>query len=126
ALNNHKKGYNCAQSVLCAFTDLIGYDEDGLFKLSEAFGGGIGGTGNICGAVSAIVMIAGITKSAGVSVLPVTNKKNSYETAAMLMEKFNNMNKSLICSEIKNKGLRSCDGCIEDAVRILEKYFETI
>ena len=28
AVENHKKGYNCAQAVACVFADKLGYSED--------------------------------------------------------------------------------------------------
>jgi len=122
AIENHKKGYNCAQAVLCAFCDKTDFTEDQLFKISEAFGGGMGGTQGVCGAVSAMVFLAGIEKSIGVENIPNTNKANSYKFARELMGEFYNKNKSIMCSELKGENLRSCDGCIEDAVKILEKY----
>ena len=122
AVQNHKKGYNCAQAVACAFADKLGYSEDEIFRLTEAFGGGMGGTQGVCGAVSGMVFVAGAVKSFGVDKLPETNKKESYNFAKELMKKFENEIGSIICGEIKGNGLRSCDGCIEDAVRILEEY----
>lgn len=121
AVENHKKGYNCAQAVLCAFSDKLGVSEDELFRISEAFGGGMGGTQNICGAVSGMVVVAGMTNSIGIERLPETNKKESYRFAAKLMKCFEERVGSAICREIKGKCLRSCDGCIEEAVKILEE-----
>ena len=122
AVQNHQKGYNCAQAVICAFADKTNLPEDELFKLSEAFGGGMGGTKGVCGAVSAMVFLAGYLNSAGIDALPETNKRKSYEFAAKLIEEFENENQSILCSRLKGEGLRSCNGCIEDAVLILEKY----
>lgn len=121
AIENHKKGYNCAQAVLCAFSDKIGMNEDELFRLSEAFGGGMGGTQGVCGAVSAMVFVVGALKSKGVDMLPDTNKKESYAFAAKLMKEFEDRVASSVCKEIKEKNLISCDGCIEEAVKILEE-----
>ena len=42
-LENHRKGYNCAQSVACAYCDLVGLDEQSVFRATEAFGLGMGG-----------------------------------------------------------------------------------
>ena len=39
ALENHSKGYNCCQSVACAYCDLVGIKEEDMFKIGEAFGG---------------------------------------------------------------------------------------
>lgn len=123
ALENHHKGYNCAQAVLCAFADKTDYTEDQLFRLSEGFGFGMGTQGT-CGAVSAMVFLAGLAKSAGVDKIPETNKKESYALARQLIETFEAKNKSVICKEIKGNNLRSCDGCIEDAVEILEEMLK--
>ena len=121
AVENHKKGCNCAQAVACVFAEKLGYDEDTLFRLTEAFGGGMGGTQGVCGAVSGMVLVAGGIKSSGLDKLPETNKKESYAFARELMEKFQSRIGTVMCSEIKSKQLRSCDGCIEEAVRILEE-----
>jgi C_GCAxxG_C_C family probable redox protein len=122
AVENHKKGYNCAQAVACVFADKIGYSEDEIFRLTEAFGGGMGGTQGVCGAVSGMVLVAGAINSYGLDKLPETNKKTSYDFAHNLMSEFNSNVGSILCSDIKGKNLLSCEGCIEEAVRILEKH----
>ena len=119
AVENHKRGCNCAQAVACVFADKLDYSEDEIFRLTEAFGGGMGGTQGVCGAVSGMVLVAGGVKSHGIDKLPETNKKASYDFGRELMEKFQAKVGSIICSEIKGKQLCSCDGCIEEAVRIL-------
>lgn len=126
AIENHKKGYNCAQAVLCAFEDVTDFTEDELFRMSEAFGGGMGGSGSICGAVSAMVILVGMKESGGVNALPATNKALSYKKAGALINEFENKNTSVLCSRIKGGKLRSCDGCIEDAVVLLENYLKQI
>lgn len=122
AVENHKKGCNCAQAVACVFADKLGYSEDEIFRLTEAFGGGMGGSGGVCGAVSAMVFVAGAIKSYGMDKLPETNKKESYDFARELMERFQAKIGTIMCREIKSKCLRSCDGCIEDAVELLEEF----
>ena len=122
AVENHKRGCNCAQAVACAFAERLGYSEDELFRLTEAFGGGMCGTQGVCGAVSAMVFVAGGIESCGIDKLPKTNKKESYAFARELMEKFRSEIGTIICGEIKNKQICSCDECIEKAVEILEKY----
>ena len=122
AVENHKKGCNCAQAVACVFADRLGYSEDEIFRLTEAFGGGMGGTQGVCGAVSAMVFVAGGIKSYGLKQLPETNKKESYDSARKLMESFEAKVGTIMCAEIKNRCLRTCDGCIEDAVQLLEEF----
>ena len=38
----HKSGYNCAQAIACAYCDLIGIDEETMFRLTEGLGLGMG------------------------------------------------------------------------------------
>lgn len=38
----HKSGYNCAQAVACAYCDLVGIDEETMFRLTEGLGLGMG------------------------------------------------------------------------------------
>lgn len=122
-LENHKKGYNCAQAVVCAYCDLLGVDEKEAFKMAEAFGFGMGTMGT-CGAVSAMAALVGMKMSDGNLDNPET-KKQCYKKIKEMTNRFKDMNKSIICAEIKgvNGGtvLRSCDGCIEDAAKIVEE-----
>ena len=39
----HKSGYNCAQAVACAYCDLVGIDEETMFRMTEGLGLGMGG-----------------------------------------------------------------------------------
>lgn len=122
AIENHKRGCNCAQAVACVFADRLGYSEDDLFRLTEAFGFGMGATQGVCGAVSAMVFAVGAVKSAGLEKLPETNKKESYACARELMEKFESEIGTIMCKEIKGEQHYSCDECIAKAVEILEEF----
>ena len=122
ALELHRQKFNCAQSVACAFCNVLGYDPQTVFKMSEAFGFGMGSMGT-CGAVSGMAMVIGMMKSDGDLDDPKTKKK-CYNLMKEATARFEKKNKSIICSEIKGvetgKVLRSCDGCIQDAVAILD------
>ena len=87
----------------------------------EGFGGGMGGYTETCGAVSGAVMAAGWVKSAG-SENPVS-KMETYQLADQMCARFKAQNGTTICSELKGIGnpagpLRSCPGCIQDAMDI--------
>lgn len=122
ALAYHKSGYNCAQAVVCAYCDMMGTDREEAFKISEAFGLGMGTMGT-CGAVSAMAMIAGLKNSDGNLEKPAT-KKETYKLIKQMTLEFQEKNKSVICAELKGVAggqvLRSCDGCISDACQIIE------
>lgn len=59
ALDCHATTLNCAQSVLCAFADRIGWSDGQCAALGSGFGGGVR-YGGLCGTVSAAVMILGL------------------------------------------------------------------
>ena len=126
AVANHKKKYNCAQAVACAFCDKLGRDEKEVFELMEAFGLGMGTMGT-CGAVSAMAAVVGMVESDGALDAPKT-KKESYKAMKALTEKFKEKNGTVVCKELKGvetkKVIRSCDGCVQDAAELLEEYLE--
>ena len=56
------QGYNCAQAVMCAFSDVTGYDMAASARISSSFGGGLGRLRETCGVVSAAALVLGIVK----------------------------------------------------------------
>ncbi len=124
ALDNHKKGMNCCQAVVCAFADAVDADENIVFALGEGFGAGMGGMECTCGAVSGAVILAGL-KNSSKNVENPTTKGKTYQLSKAIVKEFGTKNGSVICKELKGIGtgkvLRSCDGCISDAVELVEK-----
>lgn len=59
ALDYHKSGYNCAQSVFAACCEYTGMDEKTALALSAGFGGGAR-SGELCGAVTGAIMAEGL------------------------------------------------------------------
>jgi C_GCAxxG_C_C family probable redox protein len=53
--------YNCAQSVAAAFADVLGKEEEEIFRLMSGFGFGMGGERSVCGAVSGGILIISST-----------------------------------------------------------------
>lgn len=56
---NMSEGFGCAQSVFAAFADDIGLDRETALRIAGPFGGGIGGLGRTCGAVTGAMMVVG-------------------------------------------------------------------
>ncbi len=123
AVSLHHHGYNCAQSVACAFCNILNENEETVFRLTEAFGAGMGCT-KTCGAVTAMGIVIGMKESDGNLDKPGTKGK-SYKLMKQAIKEFESMNGSIICSELKGihtgTMLRSCDGCVNDAVEILDR-----
>lgn len=122
----HKKGFHCAQAVICAFCDKIGMDETEAFKVSEGLGLGVGDTYGTCGAVTGMALVTGMVNSCGNLETP-NSKADTYKMVRELNDAFREKNGSTICRELKGldsgKMLRSCDGCIADAVSLLSEKF---
>lgn len=123
---NHAKGYNCCQCVICAYSDLLGVDEETLFKVSEGFGLGMGMMGT-CGAATGMFMVAGVKNSAGNPEVKLT-KPQTMALVKELREEFEKRVGSLECRVIKGVDtgtvLMSCNDCIKEGIRIVgEKLF---
>lgn len=137
-------GYNCAQAVFAAFSDVTGIDEATSKALSSSFGGGMGRMREVCGAVSGMLMAAGIlfggdcnaNSNGGAA------KSEHYARVRLLMERFKSENGSYICRELlelptgqiggepeqrtKEYYLRRpCSELVGCAARILDEYMGT-
>ena len=93
------QGYNCAQAVAVAFTDVTGMDKKEAAKLAAPFGGGMGRMREVCGAVSGMFMVLGVLYGYDNSDAEST-KKELYKQVQALAEKFREVNGSIICREI--------------------------
>lgn len=93
------EGYNCAQAVIMAFSDMIGIDEASCAKLGSSFGGGMGRMREVCGAVSGMLMVAGILYGYdGPEEGQI--KKEHYSRVQELADNFRKEAGSIICREI--------------------------
>lgn len=91
-------GYNCAQAVALAFTDVTGVEESVLSKMALPFGGGMGRLRLTCGAVSGMVTVIGLVFGAEGN--DADNKKEVYAIVQNLCGKLKEINGSLICAEL--------------------------
>ena len=117
-----EQGYNCAQAVACVLADAVGGDADELYRVSEGFGSGMGGTTETCGALTGASLILSRETSAGIAAAGTT-KGRTYKLIRALVDSFREQNTTTVCRELKGIGtgtgvLRTCPGCIEDAIRI--------
>ncbi len=60
AVNFFEQGYNCAQAVFMAYSDLYGIEAETAAKLATSFGGGMGRLREVCGAVSGMFLVLGM------------------------------------------------------------------
>lgn len=99
-----KQGYNCAQSVILSFADILessGLADEHLLKvIGSGFGGGMGRLREVCGAFSACTMIAGFISPADVPADMAARKAN-YAIVQEFAQKFKDANGgSIVCREL--------------------------
>ena len=92
-------GYNCAQAVFAAFSDLTGISEKDSARMISAFGGGMSGQRRTCGTVSAMLMVAGCLTGYG-EASDYDGKVELYKNGKALCEEFESLLSSQICSEL--------------------------
>lgn len=91
-------GYNCAQSIAVAFSDVTGMDETTSARIVSGFGGGMGRLREVCGAVSGMITVANCLY--GYTSPDPVAKKQCYAMVQELAEKFRMQNGSIVCREI--------------------------
>jgi hypothetical protein len=55
-----EEGFNCSQSVLSPFAPTLGLDRETALRVAAPFGGGMGRTGETCGAASGALIAIGL------------------------------------------------------------------
>ena len=93
------QGYGCCQSVVCAFADLYGLDEETALRIAAGFGGGVGRMRMMCGTVSALVILAGVERGQTRGE-DREGKMACYQLVRDLLETFKQRNGSIICAEL--------------------------
>lgn len=137
-----EEGYNCAQSVLLAFCDEIGFSQEKAALLASTFGGGMGRMREVCGAVSAMLMVEGLLE--GYSDPKAKEEKSElYAEVRDLAEQFRNKNHSIICRDLLIETQttpggepeertsayyerRPCGCYVEDAAKIMAEHLNKV
>ncbi len=99
AVATFEAGYTCAQSVFVTYADLFGMDRETALKLSSPMGGGIGRMREVCGAVSAMALLAGL-KEGNTDPANEEGKENIYLLTRRMAEKFKEQHDTIICREL--------------------------
>lgn len=120
ALELRRNGFNCAQAVAVAFSNVLGSDPIHTFKMAEPFGFGLGDGEDLCGCISAMALMVGMKKSDGEIENPKT-KRQSYRTISTMKEEFRSRVGESTCRKIK-EGNISCNECIAISCELLDKY----
>ena len=93
-------GANCSQAVIGAFQPECGIDFDTAMRIASGFGGGMGRMREVCGAVSGMLMVAGLLYGYDDPGENDVNKKAHYRLVQTLAGQFREKIGSIICREI--------------------------
>lgn len=135
-------GYGCCQSVVAAFADLYGLTLEQAVRVAAGFGGGVGRLRMMCGAVSALVILAGLDEGQTEGG-DREGKARCYRIVQELLAESKAENGSLICAELlgldgpvpmghfvpdeRNADYyrrRPCAAKVESAARIFAQYLD--
>lgn len=103
-----RSGLNCCQAVLMAYAEEYGLSKDDAVRLGSAFGGGMGGMGLTCGAVTGAVMVIGLRQ-------PRKDNKGAteWDLARRLSRLFCEKNASTRCSDLLGRDISTPEGYAE-------------
>jgi C_GCAxxG_C_C family probable redox protein len=132
ALAAFENDYNCAQAIIQAFPEITKHNGESIIKLSTGFGGGMGRTQMVCGALTGSFMITGLLK--GASVPEKENKEYVYKLVRDLTLQFREIHGSVNCRDLlgidintdKGKELQKslmlkekvCVNCVKTAIEL--------
>ncbi|MEG2273900.1 MAG: C-GCAxxG-C-C family protein [Clostridia bacterium] len=135
-----KEGYNCCQSVVLTFKDLISVDQETALKMASPFGGGMGRLRQVCGAVSGMFIVLG-SLYGYTEPTARAEKVELYGRVQALAKEFSDKNGSIVCRELlEGTGAnlngeernaeyykkRPCADLVGDAAEILENFINSV
>lgn len=99
AMKAFTEGYNCTQSIVIAFEDLIPIEREIAIQMASPFGGGMGRLREVCGGVSGMFMVLGYVNGYH-DPKDFEGKKKLYEQVQELASRFEKENGSIVCRNL--------------------------
>lgn len=106
----HRSGCNCCQSVVMAYADKLPIDQISAMNVSAPFGRGLAGTREVCGCVSGMAMVCGLTGHTA-DVRP-------------LIEHFREEHGDIVCGRLLVSGKKPCPEMVAYAAGLLADVVE--
>jgi C_GCAxxG_C_C family probable redox protein len=139
AVSCFEEGFSCSQAVLSTYAPQFGLDREAALKIAGPFGGGMGGMGHTCGAVTGAFMVIGL-KYGRVQAEDIQTKEQAYSLVKEFTRRFASRNGSIMCRELlgldistpegrllaQDEGLFAtlCPKLVQDAAEIIEQILE--
>ena len=106
----HRQGCNCCQAVVMAYADRLPIDGNAAMNVAAPFGRGLAGTREVCGCVSGMAMVCGLTG-------------HTADTRT-LVERFRESNGDIVCARLLASGKRPCPDLVAQAAALLSDIIE--
>ncbi len=139
ALAYFSEGFSCAQSLCAAYAPLFGMEREMALRAAGAFGGGMGRSGQTCGAVTGAVIVIGL-KHGKTRAEDNATREKCYAVAAEFTRRFEARHGALTCPALlgchigapEGRALAHdehlyetiCANLVRDAAEILEALLE--
>lgn len=101
----HKQGCNCCQAVVMAYADRLPIRADDAMNVAAPFGRGLSGCREVCGCVSGMAMVCGLTG-------------HTADTRT-LIERFRQSNGDIVCARLLAAGKKPCPELVAEAAGLL-------
>ena len=101
----HKQGCNCCQSVVMAWADRLPIGAEEAMHVAAPFGRGLSGCREVCGCVSGMAMVCGLTG-------------HTADTRT-LIERFRQSNGDIVCGRLLAAGKKPCGELVAEAAGLL-------
>ncbi len=139
AVSCFDEGFSCAQAVASTYGPEFGLSREMALKVSGAFGGGMAGMGETCGAVTGALMVIGL-RHGRTNAEDTETKEKAYNLVKEFVEHFKSRNESIVCRELlgcdigtpEGKALAEerdlhatrCTKLVRDAAEIMEQLLD--
>jgi C_GCAxxG_C_C family probable redox protein len=109
AVGCFREGFNCSQAILSTYSGELGLEKEAALKAAAGFGGGMGGLGEVCGAVTGAMIVIGLRHG---YTMPKDKeaKEKIYALVRDLAGRFRSRNGSLLCRELLGCDLTTAEG----------------
>lgn len=106
----HKQGCNCCQAVVMAYADRLPIDRESAMKVAAPFGRGLAGCREVCGCVSGMAMVCGLT--------------GHNDDVRTLIERFRESNGEIVCGRLLQMGKKPCPEMVAEAAGLLTEVID--
>ena len=116
AASRFQAGFSCSQAVFSSFAEAMGLEKNTALKIAGTFGGGMGRTGQTCGAVTGALMVLGL-KYGATDAADKETKELAYARVQEFARRFATRNGD----DLSCKALLGCDISTPDGQKMAQE-----